>query len=188
MLESIITSKTRIKLLLKFFLNYQNMCHLRGLESEFGDSSNSIRLELINLEKAGLLNSTVKGNKKLYYANTNYPFFSEINSILKKFVGIDLIIEQLLSQIKELEAAYLTHDLAVGTDSKIVELALIGTKLNREDINMQIEKAETLISRKIGYVILTREDFLGTYKNSPVLLIWETKPHLDKLGSKPLSI
>jgi len=103
-------------------------------------------------------------------------------------VGIDLIIEQLLSQIKELEAAYLTHDLAVGTDSKIVELALIGTKLNREDINMQIEKAETLISRKIGYVILTREDFLGTYKNSPVLLIWETKPHLDKLGSKPLSI
>jgi len=64
MLESIITSKTRIKLLLKFFLNYQNMCHLRGLESEFGDSSNSIRLELINLEKAGLLNSTVKGNQQ----------------------------------------------------------------------------------------------------------------------------
>ena len=62
MLKSLITSKTRVKILLNFFLNYQTMCHLRGLESEFGESSNSIRMELIDLENAGILNSMVKRN------------------------------------------------------------------------------------------------------------------------------
>ena len=47
MLETLITSKTRIKLLLKFFLNSKNQSYLRNLESEFGESSNaySIRAE-----------------------------------------------------------------------------------------------------------------------------------------------
>jgi len=55
MIEALISSKTRIKLLLKFFLNSSNKSYLRGLESEFGDSTNGIRLELNKLEEAGLL-------------------------------------------------------------------------------------------------------------------------------------
>ena len=63
MIETLISSKTRIKLLLKFFLNSSNSSYLRGLESEFGESSNSIRLELNKLEKAGLLKSNQEGTK-----------------------------------------------------------------------------------------------------------------------------
>jgi len=55
MLNSLITSQTRIKLLKKFFLNSNTRAHLRGLESEFGESSNGIRLELNRFEDAGLL-------------------------------------------------------------------------------------------------------------------------------------
>ena len=60
MLETLISSKTRIKLLLKFFLNSKATSYLRGLESEFGESSNGIRIELNRFEKAGMLSSFVK--------------------------------------------------------------------------------------------------------------------------------
>ena len=64
MIEALISSKTRIKLLLKFFLNSSNRAYLRGLEEEFVESTKAIRLELNNLEKAGMLSIDVHGNKK----------------------------------------------------------------------------------------------------------------------------
>jgi len=66
MIESLITSKTRVKLLLKFFLNSDTTSYLRGLESEFGESTNSIRVELNRLEEAGLLITASDGNKKMF--------------------------------------------------------------------------------------------------------------------------
>jgi DNA-binding transcriptional regulator PaaX len=64
MIETLISSKTRIKLLLKFFLNSNTTAYLRSLEEEFGESTNSIRIELNRFEKAGFLASHSQANKK----------------------------------------------------------------------------------------------------------------------------
>ena len=63
MLESIITSKTRLNLLIKFFVNIANKGYLNSLASEFGESTNSVRKELNNLTDAGYLNRTESNNK-----------------------------------------------------------------------------------------------------------------------------
>ena len=49
MLDSLITSKTRLRLLIKFFLNIANKGYLNGLANEFGESTNSVRKELNEL-------------------------------------------------------------------------------------------------------------------------------------------
>ena len=41
MIDSLISSKTRIKLLMKFFLNPGVTSYLRGLADEFGESTNA---------------------------------------------------------------------------------------------------------------------------------------------------
>ena len=51
MLDSIITSQTKIKLLLRFFLNPNNSGYLRQLANDFGESTNGIRVELNKLSK-----------------------------------------------------------------------------------------------------------------------------------------
>ena len=51
MIETLISSKTRVKLLLKFFLNSRNTAYLRNLEEEFEESTNGIRVELNKFEK-----------------------------------------------------------------------------------------------------------------------------------------
>ena len=55
MLEEIITSKTRLRLLIKFFISQANTGYLNGLASEMGESTNSIRKELNHLHGAGYL-------------------------------------------------------------------------------------------------------------------------------------
>ena len=180
MIESLITSKTRIKLLLKFFLNSQTRSYLRSLESEFGESSNSIRMELNRLENAGLLSADIQGNKKMFFANIGHPLYFDINNILKKFIGIDQIIDQVTSQIGDLQAAFVTGDFAIGKDSKIIDLALVGYELDRPFIDTLVEKAEKFISRRIKYIIVTTEEMALYYQDKPVLLIWKTDK--EKMG------
>lgn len=174
MIESLITSKTRIKLLLKFFLNSQTKSYLRSLETEFGESTNSIRVELNRLENAGLLDTTTEGNKKMFHANIKHPLYNDINNILKKFIGIDQIVDQITSQIGDLQAAYLTGDFAIGKDSMIIDLTLVGDNLDRPFIYTLVEKTETFINRRIKYIILTKEEMIQFYNNKPVLLIWKS--------------
>lgn len=173
MLDSIITSKTRIKLLLKFFLNSDTKSYLRNLEHEFSESTNAIRVELNRLENAGLLSSEVEGNKKFFKANTEHPLFNDINSILRKFVGIDKLIEKVLSQVGDLEAAYITGDFAKGIDSKIIDLVLVGKQLDTRFIESLISKTGDLIERKVRYLVLTSEQMADYFHNKPALLIWK---------------
>ncbi|MFY9152989.1 MAG: ArsR family transcriptional regulator [Prolixibacteraceae bacterium] len=144
------------------------------METEFEESTNSIRVELNRLESAGLLDTSTVGNKKMFFANIKHPLFNDINNILKKFVGIDQIIEQVTSQIGDLQAAYLTGDFAMGKDSHIIDLALIGKNLDRAFIDQLVAKAENLISRRIKYLILSKEEMKQYYHNKPILLIWQS--------------
>jgi len=126
------------------------------------------------MENAGLLASAIEGNKKMFFANIKHPLFDDINNILKKFIGIDQITEQITSQIGNLQAAYLTGDFAIGKDSDIIDMALIGDHLDRSFIETLVEKAESFIHRRIKYIILTKEEMIQFYNNKPVLLIWKS--------------
>jgi len=75
MLESLITSKTRLRLLVKFFINAANQGHLRGLAEEFSESTNAIRKELNNLSEAGYLEKEAIRNTISYRANIKHPLF-----------------------------------------------------------------------------------------------------------------
>ncbi len=173
MLETLISSKTRIKLLLKFFLNSNTTAYLRNLESEFGESTNAIRVELNRLEQAGLLNTSPEGNKKIFQANTKHPLYNEINSIVLKYVGINHIIENIVKRLGALEQVYLTGEFARGLDSQIIDLVFIGD-VDKIYLIKLAEKAEKIIHRKIRYIIYTPEELNGEEPtfDAPALLLW----------------
>jgi predicted nucleotidyltransferase len=158
LIEALITSKTRIKLLLKFFLNSEKQDYLRNLESELGDNTNSIRIELNKLEAAGLLKSFTKGNKKIFQSNTSHPLFFDINSILMKITGLDELIKRVLNNVGDLKEVYLTGALAQGTDSEIIDLVIVGN-VNREYFSDLVIKAETYIKKKIRFVVFNPVEF-----------------------------
>ncbi len=173
MIDILISSKTRIKLLLKFFLNSKTKAYLRSLESEFGESTNAIRLELNRLEKAGMLSSEVQGNKKFFQANTKHPLFNEVHNILLKHIGLDRIIENVIERLGDVEQVYLAGKFARGLDSQIIDLIFIGN-IDKEFLIKLIDKAEQVINRKIRYLIYQDEEFKKIEWNQadpePVLL------------------
>lgn len=151
MLESIITSKTRLRLLIKFFVNSQNHSHLRGLAEEFGESTNAIRKELNNLTQAGILITQSEKNKIEYKANEKHPFYTNIRDIIRKHLGLDMLLEQILERIGEVEQVVLTGDLARGSDTKVIDVLVTGENLNDEYISHLTKKIEKLIDRKVVF-------------------------------------
>ena len=160
MIETLISSKMRIKLLLKFFLNSQSRSYLRGLESEFGDSTNAIRQELNRFEKAGMLKAYTEGNKKYFQANTEHPLFNEVHNILIKYIGFDTIIDTVIERLGEIRDVYIIGQFSNGLDSPVIDLTFTGDIDEGYLINL-IKKAEVLVKRKIRYIIYRNDELPG---------------------------
>jgi DNA-binding transcriptional ArsR family regulator len=176
MLDALITSKTRIRLLVKFFLNPTMKAYLRQLADEFGESTNSVRVELNRLTEAGILESEAKGNVIQYKAKQSHPLFPEIKSIVSKMTGLDSIIEWVIQRLGDLDYAYLIGDYAKGKDSGVIDVILVG-KVDIAYLIELIQKAEDLVQRKIRYLVMNQIE-LDQYKiqnEEPILLLWSKK-------------
>ena len=163
MLNSIITSKTRLKLLTKFFISQANKGHLNGLASEMGESTNSIRKELNRLFDAGYLVKLKNNNKVEYKANTNHPMFEILQKVVHKHLGIEHIIEAVLDRMGKIKKIILVGDYANGVDSGKIEIFLVGENLDMDYISNIEFKVEKLISRKISFYLTNK--FLGDQPN-----------------------
>jgi hypothetical protein len=154
--------------LLKFFINSNNRAYLRGLASEFGESTNAIRIELNRLEEAGMLNSELEGNKKIFQANTTHPLFSDVQSIVRKYVGLDKVIDEVVIRLGDIKKVYLTGDWANGQESEIIDLCLVGKNIDKYYLLELIEKTEKLIDKKIKYLVYEQD-----LEKEDALLLWQ---------------
>ena len=154
MLESIITSKTRLDLLIKFFVNIANKGYLNSLANEYGESTNSVRKELNNLTDAGYLVKKDIDNKVIYSANVKHPLFDTLQSIVRKHLGIEDIVNKILEKIGPIEKVILLGDYAKGIDSGVIEVLIVGKKINKEYLDEIHPKIEKEINRKINFLML----------------------------------
>ncbi len=178
MIDALITSKTRVKLLLRFFLNSNTNAYLRELADDFNESTNSIRIELNRFEEANLLTSNFNSNKKIYKANINHPLFSDIHNIILKYIGFDQIIEKVINKLGKLEKVFVIGKFAKGVDSKIIDLLFIAENIDKHYLVRLIEKAENIINRKIRYLVLGSQEAEKYIRHEIgedyCLLLWKT--------------
>jgi DNA-binding transcriptional ArsR family regulator len=161
---------------MKFFLNSSSEAYLRNLSSEFGESSNAIRVELNKFESAGLLSSHLKGNRKYFQANTKHPLFSSIHNLLIQHLGLDRIIDSIIDELGDLLKVYLVGDFAQGKDSSIIDLIFVGENINANYLLKLVQKSERLIERKIRYMVFAEQevdDYLLKKDATEYLLLWE---------------
>jgi predicted transcriptional regulator len=155
-LNKLITSKTRLRLLIKFFINQANSGYLNGLATEFNESTNSIRKELNHLSEAGYLEKYKDNNKVGYKANTEHPLFDILQKVVYKHLGLEEIVERVLERMGLVQMILLVGDYAQGLDSGIIDVVLIGNQLNTEYIDALEEKVEDLIDRKVNFSLASK--------------------------------
>lgn len=156
MLESIITSKTRLRLLIKFFINAATEGYLRGLATEMQESTNAIRKELNNLSEAGYLVKSEDGVRITYKANKQHPLFGLMQKIVRKYVGLDAVVEQIVSRVGEVQRVFLIGDYAKGIDSGLIEVVLEGKDIDEAYLTKLTLKAEQEINKKVSVVVTER--------------------------------
>ena len=156
MLGELITSKTRLRLLIKFFVSQANKGHLNGLATEMGESTNGIRKELNHLQEAGYLQKLKVNNKIEYKANTNHPLFETLRKVVFKHLGLEDLVEKVLERMGNVDQIILIGDYAKGNDSGIIEVFLIGQDLNMEYISQLEDKIEDLIGRKVSFYLASK--------------------------------
>lgn len=149
MLDSLITSKTRIKLLVKFFISSANSGHLRGLATEFNESTNAIRKELNHLSDAGYLDKKEVSNKIAYKANTLHPMYKLLQQVVHKYLGLDTIVETILERMGNVNVIELVGDYAKGIDSGTIEVNIVGDKINTEYTQSIIPKIKEIVNRDV---------------------------------------
>lgn len=176
LLTGLIASKTRIKLLMRFFFNPQARSYLRELAKEFNVSTNAVREELNQLKKTNLLKSEKNGRQVLYKANTSHALFPELKSMVSKVMGIDQVIDSIIQRLGNLESAYLIGDYAEGKDTGIIDIILVGD-IDPYHLNDLSRKTERYIKRKIRSLVLSRDEYISFSKElekRPCLPIWES--------------
>ena len=174
MLNTLITSRTRIRLLLKFFSNSRTTDYLRAMADEFGESTNSVRTELKRLQEAGLITSESNGNKLYYRANREHALYPELKGMARKTLGLHQI-ERMVERLGNVKLAMVTGDYARGQDTGIIDLVIVGS-VDHIYLNLLVKKAEDLILRKIRTLLITPEEYPGfrdRFAKEKALILWE---------------
>ena len=156
---------------MRLFLNPEQNAYLRELANEFQVSPSQIKEELDNLSEAGLLSKEKDGRQINFSANTNHSLFPELNSMARKAIGMDRILESIVKRLGKLEQALIIDDYAEGKDTGIIDLVLIG-EIDRENLTDLVSKSEKYIERKIRTLIISADENTGFLINRPTLLLW----------------
>jgi hypothetical protein len=153
MLGELITSKTRLRLMIKFFISQANRGYLNGLATEMGESTNAIRKELNHLHSAGYLEKSKSDNKVEYKANTRHPLYEVLRKVILKHLGLEDAVEVVLERMGDVEQIILIGDYAKGIDSGKIEIIVVGQNLNTSYVKNLEAKVEKLISRKVSFFL-----------------------------------
>ena len=172
--SGLITSKLRVRVLMRLFLNPDRQAYLRELASEFDASRGQVQEELRNLSEAKLLVSRRNGRQVLYRANDEHPLFPELQSMVRKALGMDHILDSIVRRLGNLEEAFLLDDYAEGKDTGIIDLLLIGS-IDRRNLADLVGKAERYVGRRIRTLVMSPEEYgrlAPSLSRRPRLLLW----------------
>jgi len=184
--DGLITSKMRVKILMRLFLNPESNTYIRELADEMAASPSQVSEELKNLSATGLLRIQKSGRLVNYSANQDHPLYPELHSMVRKALGMDHILESILERLGELETAILLDDYAQGRDTGIIDLLLIGD-INKENLVDIISKTEKYIQRRIRTLVLSRieySDMKVILVNRPQFILWQRQTGVFERASK----
>ncbi len=160
LINQLFSGKIRLKLLARLLLNPGSQVYLRQLERDLQVSSNTVRLELNKLSEMKLINvvETEESKIKKYIANTVHPLYSNLRSIILKYVGVDQLVEEIFYKLGEIDEVFLTGEFANGIETPFIDLVLVGD-IDRDYLNKLVERAEKLLNKKIRMAIYSKNEF-----------------------------
>lgn len=183
MLKHLFTSKARVKLLTIFLAKPDEEYFVRELTRELDEQINSVRRELDNLKKLGLLRSRTKNRKKYFTVNKNFVLFPELRSIIIKATNSSENLIKAIIKMGEVDFL-LISGVFLSKDSP-VDLLLAGD-LDKDQLGKFLDSLET--KEPIRFSVLTKTDFLYRIKCRDQFILDLIQDHQNVIGINKLDI
>lgn len=129
--------------------------YIRELTRLLNEQINSIRRELENLRRIGLVKARHRNRKKYYHIDTEFALYPELRNIFAKEIQSDSPIVASLKRLPHIELIVLAGSFA-GTDSK-VDLLIVG-EIKKEMFEALLLQDPSL--KNVKYSIFSQADFL----------------------------
>jgi len=154
-LKALFSSQTRVKLLSTFLLHPEEEYFIRELTRLLHEQINSIRRELENLRRIGLVRARHRNRKKYYHVDPDFPLYGELKGIFTKEIQAESPIVGSLKKLPGIKLILLAGSF-VGTESK-VDLFVVGD-LKKEMLEALLLQDPNL--KHVKYSIFPEGDFL----------------------------
>ncbi len=174
LLDQLFTGKIRLKLLARLLINPLSQVYLRQLQKDLNVSSNTVRLELNKLSEMKLITVVEAEESKIkkYVANTFHPLYSNLRSIILKYVGVDQLLEEVFYKLGDVAEVYLTGEMADGKETPFIDLVVVGD-IDKEYFERLATRAEKLLNKKIRTATYSKHEFSSMLlKNMPHVCVY----------------
>ena len=186
MLEHIIPSKARRKILELFFHHPNESYYLRRIVREVDEEVNAVKRELDILSDEKLLLKERRLNKVFYTLNKNYIFYDDFLRIFAKKNLLASLVYKNISKMGKIKFVVFSTKFLKQAQIKEDEIyfLMVGIVVVPE-VAGAIAEAEKQFGREINYTVMTEEEF--NYRKShkdPFIVKVLLQPRITLIGDE----
>lgn len=157
-LDRLFGSRTRAKLLTLFTGGVRRPYYVRELSRVVSERVNSIRREVENLRRIGLLTSHLRSGKKFYAVNPQFPLIEEIARLTGK--GKRGIEDRLFDGLRRIGTVQLVLLTGVFTQAKRAptDILIVGD-VKESLLQQHINAIEEELGREVNFTVMPLAEF-----------------------------
>lgn len=161
LLEELIISRVRVKILTLFLTNPSTIYHVRDIVRRVDEEINAVRRELAHLEKAGMLSKEQRANRLFYTFRKEYPLYYELMELVTKTSGLGWDIVKNKIKLGKIKFAMMSGRYMRGLphkDGNDVDLLIVGSVVLPE-LGQYVKSEEVKRERELNYTVMSEEEF-----------------------------
>ncbi len=155
MLEAIISSKTRVKLLTLFLLGPEREYYVREITRLTEENMNAVRRELANLQSFGLITGERKGNQQYYTVNQDFFLYEDLQKLVLKTEGVARAIREHLADLSGIRCMFIYGSFTKGGagGKSDIDLFIVGD-IGENELIPPVHESERALNREINYTLM----------------------------------
>jgi len=182
-IKQIFVSQTRIKLINILFYKPDEIYFVRQLVRLTGEEINSVRRELENLKKAGIVEFEWRSNKLFYWANKTSPLFYDLLILANKNSGLGLKLQNKNESLGNIKLVLYNYKFAVNDhrNPDQIDLIIVGD-VSLKEVATFLTQEEEERGHEINYMVMDKSEFqlrkqkrdqfiVDFFLNCPVVII-----------------
>lgn len=167
MLEDLIISKTRIKILNLFLEQLNKIYHVREITRKTEEEINAVRRELAFLEKKGILRKEPRANRLYYGMRMDYPFFIDLQTLWTKTKGLGGAILKNKIKLGKIKFILISGKFSRNTERspEDVDLLVVG-EIVIPELSLLVRAEEGRRGGEVNYTVMSEEEFVFRKKRN----------------------